>query len=206
MNAARATAMQPIARFVDRRLGDLTGIPRQLRWKEFIFHQGDEVRGLYRVEIGTIELGRLTTGGHEVLVAQFLEGDWFGEAEVLMGLERREYFARAVSRSTILPVPLRELSPTSFAELRQLAMDRLYRTQVRLADLVPEPPTGRIASILRHLSAESDTIRMSVQALAKAAGCPHETVRRTLHQLSEAGVVRLDRCVITILSPERLAF
>ena len=104
----------------------------------------------------------------------------------------------------ILPVPLRDLSVMSFAELRQLAMDRLYRTQVRLADLVPEPPAGRVASLLRHLSAESDTIRMSVQALAKAAGCPREVVSRTLHQLSDAGVVRLDRCVVTILSPERL--
>ena len=85
-------------------------------------------------------------------------------------------------------------------------MDRLFRSQVCLADLVPEPAAGRVTSLLRHLSADSKTIRLSVQALARAAGCPRETVSRVLHQLSEAGVVRLERCVVTVLAPERLAF
>lgn len=190
-------AMQP-------RLSQITGTPRKLEWDDFVYHQGDEVHTVYLVQNGTVELGRLTVTGNEISVAQLGEGEWFGEAEVLLGLERREYFARAVGRALVLPVPLRDLSPVSIAELRQLSIDRLYRIQLCLADLVPEPPAGRVTSLLRHLSSQSDTIRMSMRALSKATHCPRETVNRTLHQLEESGVIRLDRCVITVLVPERL--
>lgn len=185
-------------------LSQIAGPLRKLDWDEFVYHQGDEARTVYRIQSGIVDLGRLTMSGHEISLTRLAEGDWFGEAEVLMGLERREYFARAVGRAAVLPVPRRDLSPSNLAELRQVSMDRLFRTHLCLADLVPETPTGRVTSLLRHLSARTDTIHMSLRALSRATSCPRETVNRTLHQLADAGVIRLERCVITILLPERL--
>ena len=189
---------------VSRRLHDIAGIPRALRWDEFVYQQGDPVHGLYRVESGTVEIGRLTPSGHELSVVLVGEGEWFGEAEILMGLDRREYFARASGRPSFLYVPLRELSPVCFGELRQLAMDRLFRIQICLADLVPEPPAQRVEGYLRHLANRSDTVRMSIRAISKASGCPRETVNRTLRQLTEKKVIAVDCGTITFLAPERL--
>ena len=186
------------------RLTRIAGLPRRFRPGEFVFHQGSDVGGVSLVRSGTIRLARLSLNGDEVTIAYVGEGECFGEAEVLLGLESRECFAQATSKATISPIFLRDLTPEHLAELRQAAVARLYRAQLYLADMIVQPPARRVSSLLLHLGSQRPTIRLSHDEIAMTIGCPRETVSRTLLKLKGSGAISVDRCAITILDPSLL--
>lgn len=185
-------------------LEQIAGHPRTLESDQFVYHQGDGVNAIYLILSGGIRLDRLTYGGDELTIAHVGAGECFGEAEVLLGLEARECFAMTTTPTTILPIFLRALTKEILSELRQGAIDRIFRTQLCLADMIPQSPTRRIAVLLRHLSSNGPIIRLSQDELGRSTGCPRETVSRALSQLKKAGAVEVERCAITILDPARL--
>jgi CRP-like cAMP-binding protein len=97
-----------------------------------------------------------------------------------------------------------DLSPELLADLRQAAVDRLYRAQLCMADMIAESPQRRVSSLLRHLSAHGPTIRLSQSDIGRATGCLRETVSKALSRLERAGAVAVERCAITILDPDLL--
>ncbi len=187
-----------------QRLERIACWPRQLDAGEFIYHQGDEVKAVYLVLTGTVRLARLGRNGNEVSIAHVGEGECFGEAEVLAGLGERECFAQTTCPTVIQAVVLADLSPDLVAELRHVAIDRLYRAQLCMADMIAESPYRRVVSLLRHLSAQGATIRLSQSDIGRATGCIRDTVAKALTRLEKAGAVQVERCAITILDPQLL--
>ena len=187
-----------------QRLERIACWPRQLDAGEFIYHQGDEVEAVYLVLCGTVRLARLSLGGNEVTIAHAGEAECFGEAEILAQLETRECFAQATCPTVIQTVLLDDLSPDLLAELRHVAIDRLYRAQLCMADMIAESPQRRVVSLLRHLSVQGSTIRLSQSDIGRATGCIRDTVSKALTKLEKAGAVQVERCVITILDPNLL--
>ncbi len=189
-----------------RRIAEFGGITRRLEPEGYVFHQGDEVATVYLLLSGAIRLARLTLSGLEITLADIRPGDSFGETEVLLGVEYRESFAQAVRPSEILPIPVRDLSPSNIAELRLQALDRLYRTQLCLAEMMAETPSRRVANLLRLLAADDPAIDLTHEELGRRAGCSRETVTKALKHLQEAGAVDAKRSSVTVLKPERLCF
>lgn len=182
----------------------LATCPRTVETGRFVYHQGDDVEAIYLIRRGAIRVARLTYEGDEVTIAHLGAGSYFGETEVSLGMERRRYFAQVTATAMIVPILAHRLRPEDLIELRRVAMHRLYEVQICFADMIALPPGGRVVSFLRYLAAYDRTVRLSHDELGRSVGCPRETVSRTLRQLEDAGVIRLDRCLITILAPEKL--
>ena len=187
-----------------RRLERIACRPRQLDTGEFIYHQGDDSQAIYLVLTGTVWIARLAYSGNEVTIAHVGAGECFGDAEVLIGLEARECFAQAICPTVIQAVLVDDLSPEMIAELRYVTLDRLFQAQLCMADMIAESPQRRVLSLLRHLSVQGSTIRLSQSDIGRATGCIRDTVSKVLIKLEKAGAVQVERCVITILDPQLL--
>lgn len=181
------------------RLNRIAGQPRRLEAAQFAYHQGDDVEAVYLVRWGTVRLARLSLDGHETTLGHFGEGVCFGEAEVLLGLESRECFAQATSDVVIAPILLRSLGPEEIAELNRMAVNRLYRAQLCVAEMIGQHPSKRVASLLRYLSSHGSTIRLSHDEIGMTTDCPKEIVSQALRQLAKVGAVSVERGAIKVL-------
>ncbi len=101
----------------------LSGL-REVENGEPVFLEGDSSGCLYMVQNGEIVIRRGNDEGHEVDIARFLKGDFFGELDMFTG-EDRNASAYAVRRASLLVFPregldfdtLTELSPRTRARL-----------------------------------------------------------------------------------------
>ncbi len=185
-----------------------------------IFRAGEQCQGLYLVVSGQVKLCLGSADGHEKVVEIVHPGQSFGMAVVFTGAP---YVAtsQALSDCTLLFLPkqavLDEIARAPAFSQRMLAV-LARRVQHFIADIEAYSlHTGRMRVIgyllgdeqARHCApgpggALSLRLAQSKGTVASRLNLTQEHFSRILHQLSEAGLIRVDKRTIHIPNVDRL--
>ncbi len=188
----------------------------RLKAGQFLFHQGDEARTIYRVSEGVLRLSRVTERGHEQVIAFGYPGDILGLP--VRGLRNTDCDALTPAVLTAIPAHLPETSSGGAAEAAFLAAAALWEIgamQEHLTTLGRTSARERVASFLvvlmRRVGTRDDTglhieLPMSRADIAGFLGLRTETVSRAFTDFRQSGLIALPSAQhVTVLKPEALA-
>jgi CRP/FNR family transcriptional regulator, dissimilatory nitrate respiration regulator len=180
---------------------------------EALFRRGDPCEGFHIVAFGQVKLALTTPAGEEKVVEIIGPGHSFGEAVMFMD---RPYLvsATALTDSLLLHVA----KSTLYAELDRdpgLARRMLGSLSMRLHMLVKDMESftlhsaaQRVIGFLTRLEDEAQASRITLPAqkslVASRLNLTPEYFSRILHELSDAGLVKVEGREIEILDPEGL--
>ena len=182
---------------------------------EAVFLQGAPVEGLHILCQGMTKQLFATEDGRRLLIRFCSTGALLNG----LSLPRHAFSAVSVGTSTVNfidkaeAVELIERYPKLGAEMeRRFAQDG-QRLLQRMADLAYESVEERLAHVLlslgqRHGVREKDNLRidlpLSQQDLSEMVGTSRQAVNQELRKLTDHGLIREERCQITILDEQRL--
>jgi len=182
---------------------------------ETVFMQGAPVCGLHILCQGLAKLRLGTQDGRKLLVRFCHPGDLLNG----IALHKHSFSAVSTGASTVSFIDRTQTMrfikqyPKLEAEIEhRLAQDGQLLLE-RMADLAYESVEERLAHILlslreRHGVHEGSNIRidlpLSQQDLADMIGSSRQRVNHELRKLADQGLIREERCRITILDDERL--
>lgn len=189
---------------------------RSLKKGEYLFHEGDPVRGFYVVQSGAINVHRLNAAGKEQVVRIFRPGESFAEA-ALAGGKGYPANARAEKESRVLLVhkdgflALLRRKPEFAIRIFEVMSSRLHALVERLDDLKLKDVETRLARWLIQRCPDPNSeqpvrieLDMTKQALAAELGTVGETLSRTLAKFREANLLAVKGKTLTVLCPARL--
>ena len=189
---------------------------REFRAGASVCRKGDPASAWIGVIDGLVKLHSLSPAGKSVTFAGIPAGGWFGEGSVLKG-EPLKYNIEALRDSRIALLPeatFRWLLDTS------IPFNRFLLTQLneRLGQFIGMvehdrllEPDARVARALaglfnRHLYPDTEPrIQISQEELGYLAGASRQRVNRALKVLGEAGLVKIDYGLVTVLDLDGLA-
>ena len=143
----------------DSDLNDLIGSLRlkSLKQGQTLFWKGDEGTALYIVKKGTIKIVLPSTGGDEIIVTMFSEGDFFGEMALLDG-EPRSADAVAIEPSEVFVLSRNNFlsflqsNVNAIESILSLLSKRLRKTDDLLEDTCFLNISARLAKKLTELA------------------------------------------------------
>jgi CRP/FNR family transcriptional regulator len=182
---------------------------------EVIFHQGEQALGAYILCQGRAKLLYRAQNGKKLLLRFCSPGD------LLAGIASQEHAFSAISVDPSVVSIIDKIQATKL--IRQnpelgLEIGRHFaregeRLLQRMTDLAYENVEERLAHVLlslgkRHGVREGSALRIDIpfsqQDLADMVGASRQRVNRELRKLAEQGLIRVERCLITILDDKRL--
>ena len=185
-----------------------TAVPKALRQHDirlktgqFLYHQGDEARTIYRVNEGVLRLACVTENGHQQVIAFGYPGDIVGLP--VRGLRSTDCDALNPARVTAIPARLPEDSSGGAAEaafLAATALCELGAMQEHMMTLGQKSSRERVASFLlvlmRRVGQHDEAgihvhLPMSRAGIADFLGIRMETVSRAFTDFRHAGVIEL---------------
>jgi CRP/FNR family transcriptional regulator, cyclic AMP receptor protein len=187
-------------------------LPRTYAANEPIFHVGDPAYSMMGVVIGTVRILLPTPKGREIILADLVAGELFGEIALLDG-KPRSASATALTNCELLILERRDVLPflkrssTACLNLMQILCDRIRRSDERMAEIAFFDLPVRLARVLMRCAPQGhgrSKISLSQRELAEMAGATRENVNRCLREWQRSGILELkDRWTI-ILKPEAL--
>lgn len=182
----------------------------------YLFHEGDRAVGFYVIQLGAINVHRVTAAGKEQIIHVFRTGDSF--AEVALASETGyPADARALEPSQVLLVQKEEilglLRQQPELALRMLgSMSSHLRVLVgQLEDLTLRDVETRLANWLvkRCPDAQSEKpvhiqLTMTKRVLAAELGTVSETFSRTLAKFRQQKLLSVKGKTFIVLSPVKL--
>ena len=194
---------------------------RRFRRGETIFHQGDPGDALFVVDRGSVKVVLPSDEGAEPAIVAILgPGEFFGELAILDGAPHSATIVAVEPTETLVLHRDAFLSLIdSDAGLRRALLASLATEIRRLTGHVEDlhflDLPGRLASRILRLAESSSsttdggTIRIAwpytQSELAGMIGGSRQSVNRLLADLSDQGLVRLEREQLVILDADRLA-
>ena len=186
-------------------------VPHTYRAHETLFHEGTPALAVHCVRSGTIKLFRRLVQGEEVVVGTRGPGDLVGLRGVLAGMPYANT-AMTLGTAVVCAIPgetfvdLVRGNPT----LGFRILTRLARQSRLLEEQLVERNHSRVAKrtarfLARHLREAAPkagapaVIPMSREEMAQFIGTTPETLSRTLHALTDDGILAMDRREIHIL-------
>ena len=215
--------LRKVPLFSDLEENDILQLAEMVREQHYrknatIFHINDPGNALFILKSGLVKITIEDQHGREIILRILYPTDFFGEMSLLDGMPRsatvitqeptdalilyREHFLRLVDRS---PKILLNVTATLSRRLRR--MNELIRS-LAFYDVY-----GKVARVLLNLVTEKGRatergmvidLRLTQQELAELAGMSRETMTRTLRDFQQAGVVRIESGIITILEIDML--
>ncbi len=185
-------------------------ISRQFTRAELIFSEGDQGDGFYVVAAGMVKIFKLSVDGKEHIMRIVGPGQAFGQVSVYAG-RTFPASAQAIAQSHLLFLPRK-----AFVELitgnASLALSMLASLSTRLREftvhverLALKEVPGRLAAYLMHLLDEQQngqqivSLNISKVQLASLLGTTPETLSRILSQMTDRGLIEMEKRDFRIL-------
>lgn len=187
--------------------------------KGLIYLPSDHSNSVLLVTAGRVRLYAVTPDGKESVLALIEPGELFGEL-ALFGQVRREEFAEAIEKTSIVMIPgdemrrLMETHPTLTIGLSRLMGLRRQWIERRLRALLFRSNRDRLIFLLLELAVKYGvsrstglwlSIRLSHQEMASMIGSTRESVTLLLGELQHERLIEIHRRQIYLTDLPRLA-
>jgi CRP-like cAMP-binding protein len=193
---------------------------RRLRTREVLFRKGDEGATLYGVMRGRLRIFSGGSGGEaKEVIFKFLEpGEVFGEI-ALLDSQPRSATVAAVEAVELLTlqrrdfIPFLEQHPKVAIQLATALAQRLRSLSDAMEDAMLLSISGRLAKKLLTLAHAHGKpvpggtridLKLPQHELGELVGATRESVNKHMRTWTEAGVLRAERGIITVLDEEAL--
>jgi CRP-like cAMP-binding protein/CheY-like chemotaxis protein len=184
---------------------------RQLKKKQILYAEGEQVQGIYLVLSGRIKTSKLSTDGRELLTHIYGPEEYLG-IQALLSEELHNHTAEALEDSSIclLPKEIVDQLLNRFPEVgRQfigILSNNLVENEEQLLQLAYHSVRKRMAEVLLRLikdqtlsfEGQKHAIKVSREDLAAMAGMATETVSRTLSDFKDEGIIEKQGSLIQI--------
>lgn len=185
---------------------------------ESIFFEGDEGDALYLVISGVIQIYQ-NNHSRDVIFSIFREGDFFGEMALLQNERVRSASAKTIEKSTLCIlkkrdfIPLVKSKPEILIGILETTLDRLRDANKQITELTILDVRTRIARMLLRIaeqygvpSAEGILIdlKLTHQQMADMTGTARETVTKSLLELQQEQLIRIDQKKIIVCNMDTL--
>ena len=188
-----------------RELAAIGGV-REVRKRDYLFHEGEQGNSMFLLAGGNIQLHKNTEDGREVVIRMIKPGDVFAEV-VLFEKERYPVSARAVTSATVLSFPKagihRLLAEEGFRNdfIAMLMAKQRYLAE-RIQELTTKDVEHRFFTFLRSQYGEKKTIHtpLSKKDIAAAIGTTPESLSRLILRLHDDKIIDWQGKEIRILS------
>lgn len=192
---------------------------RTFQRKQAVYLPSDLADSLLLVASGRVKLYHITPEGKETILAFIEPGEVFGELSVVDTAPRDE-FAEAMLATRIILIPgdavreLMERRPQLTLSITKLIGLRRRSLERRMKALLFRSNRDRLVHILLDLASQHGRrtargvelgIKLSHQELAGLIGSTRETVTVLLGQLQLERLLLVERRMITLVAPQRLA-
>ena len=187
-------------------------VPRSFAAGEPICHLGDVGLSMMAIVAGTVRISLPAANGKEIILADLVAGELFGEIAMLDG-KPRSANATAVTRCELLAlerrhvIPFLEKNPSVCLALMETLCARIRRSDERMTDIAFFDLPARLAKVLLSYPGKARGQRrlsLSQTDLAKMAGGTRENVNRCLRDWQRRGIIELDAGWTVILNSEEL--
>lgn len=181
----------------------------------YVCRKGDPTHAWFGVIEGLVKIATASASGKSVTFTGVPAGAWFGEGSVLKR-EIRKYDVMALRDSVVAHMPIATfdwLLDTSIPFNRFLTLQLNERLGQFIAAVEHERLLDTDARVARSLSSmfnptlypsDDDTVQISQEELSYLAGVSRQRVNLALKVLEQAGLVKVDYGVLTILDLEGL--
>lgn len=185
---------------------------------DFIFHEGDEFKGLYIVLKGAVKIFKISKEGKEFILHFITPPNIFGDVPLFTGGDCPAD-VQALEDSMLLFVPkneflnLLENNPKLSSKIMSGFAFRLKSLSIKAAGLSLTEVINRLAGyLISELDNSGNTnlpepfirLTISVATLASYLGTISETISRALKKLRDSKIIRIHRKTIFILDIKRL--
>ena len=172
-----------------------------------ILFEDDPGDALYVVATGQVKVVLIGEDGREVILSVMGPGEFFGEMSLLDDEPRSAHViamedsSLAVLRREDFESLLTATPQIALALLRELSR-RLRRADEKVGSLVLLDVQGRVARLLLDMAGEEGgeriTRRLTHHTIAQMIGSSRETVSRTMRDLTDKGLIAVQRRDIVI--------
>jgi CRP/FNR family cyclic AMP-dependent transcriptional regulator len=208
------------AELPEEELRQLAGVVREQHYRKntTLFHIDDPGNALFILKSGMMKTTIEDQNGREIILGMVYPADFVGEMALLDGMPRSATVttqepceALIIYRQHFLE--LIHKSPSILLNMTAALSRRLRKMNELIRSLVFFDVYGKVARVLLTLMAEKGRataqgtvidLRLTQQELAELAGMSRETMTRTLRDFQQAGVVRIESGIITILELDML--
>ena len=185
--------------------------------KTRLFKENDEIDGIYAVKSGSLKTSISNSDGQEQILEFHLPGDMLGFDAFNQGIHTCN--ATALEDTLLCKIPmdtfdtLCEQLPGLRRELRHQVGKEIAHTQSLLLSLGQQQTDERLATFLlkmsghysmRGFSSSEFVLPMSRQDLSNYLGMAVETLSRIISRMTESGLIKVDRRVVSIINREKL--
>lgn len=206
--------------FADMQTADLERVAATcelLRYEkgEYLFHHGEKARGFFIVQSGTVNIHRLSSDGHEHIIALFKPHECFAEV-VLTSMEAYPAHAVALEATQVVLVRKTDFCALIMAQ-PELALRMLTSMSLHLKyllQMMDDRKFKRVESrlahhLLRHSTRGANGIPVvqldsSKKVLAGRLGVSSETLSRAFARLKEQQLIEVGGALITLLNTDGL--
>jgi CRP/FNR family transcriptional regulator/CRP/FNR family cyclic AMP-dependent transcriptional regulator len=204
----------------EEELRQLAGVVREQHYRKnvTIFHINDPGNALFILKTGLVKVTIEDHNGREIILRILYPTDFFGDMSLLDGMPRSATVTTqeptdclVIYRDHLLL--LLEKTPRILLNMTATLSRRLRRVNELIRSLAFYDVYGKVARVLLDLASERGRqtsegtvidLRFTQQELAELAGMSRETMTRTLRDFQQAGVVRIESGIITILEIDML--
>jgi CRP/FNR family cyclic AMP-dependent transcriptional regulator len=204
----------------DGELQQLAGVVREHHYKKHttIVHVDDPGNALYILKSGLVKVTIEDQHGYEMILRILYPTDFFGDMSLLDGMPRSatvttQEFSDVLTISRDHFLNIIEKSPKILLKMTAVVSQRLRKANELIHSLAFFDVYGKVARTLLNLATERGRvteqgtvidIRLTQQELAELAGMTRETMARTLREFQQAGCIRVESGVISILALDML--
>lgn len=204
----------------DEELRQLTSGIREHHYKKntTIVHVDDPGNALFILKNGLVKIMIEDEHGYEMILRILYPTDFFGEMSLLDGMPRSATVTTQEPSDILIMhrdhfLDIIEKSPKILLKMTAVLSKRLRKANELIYSLAFFDVYGKVARVLLNLLAEKGRVtekgtvidmRLTQQELAELAGMTRETMARTLRDFQQAGCVRVESGIITILEVDML--
>jgi CRP/FNR family transcriptional regulator, cyclic AMP receptor protein len=183
-----------------------------------IFLMGSLHDSMMAIIHGEVKISMASPDGKEVVLAILRAGEVFGEIAMLDG-KPRSADATALTACTLAILNRHDVlaalkrNPAAWLGLVEVLCSRLRQTDEHLVEVALLGLPARLAKALLRVMAEQGAraknaaaadIRLSQSELANMVGAARENVNKCLHEWQRAGIIRMERRIITVAECAKL--